>query len=266
MIYANQNCSFIKGFNWLPQILYGACGNQLKQTYMKNILIADDTTANLNAAKEAALQFPQYEFSFTSSAKEAIEMIVASDAVITDLFFEEEVAGSIAESYGDYIAAVQESPMFTAVVKRFYNGNIPEAKGKLEQVLGLLSEGKPSIAMEELAAMFDKQNNPASAAGVRGRLLALVPQFPFGGALMLKANSLKKPHCLVSNIHRHAGITRDAASSTDAMILLMPLMEAGVATVEQVLFDGKDCLTYIGEDEIRKCGGEDKTIRRVSLQ
>ena len=57
---------------------------------MSKILVVDDNPENLVAARLAAESFPEHEFVFTNSAKEAVAWLEGVDIVITDLFFPDE--------------------------------------------------------------------------------------------------------------------------------------------------------------------------------
>lgn len=221
------------------------------------ILIADDATANMEAAKQAAAHFPEHEFIFTNSASEAFELLPSVDGVITDLFFKEDLTNSLIEVYETYTKMVQQSPMFSEVIEQMYQGDRLRAEQKLENVLYFLTKGttksvkSSAVSTRTISDLINSVGDPVEVQYIDENS-AVAPEFPFGGLLMLKAKELGKFHCLVSNIHRHAGSYSDTASSLDAMVLLMPLMEKDVVTPKQTLFDGEDSLTYIGGDEINK--------------
>lgn len=226
-----------------------------------NILIVDDTAENLEAAKQAAANFTEHKFRFMNSAKEAAAAISEVDAIITDLFFPDEGHeddGVLAALYLDYRCGVSYGQAFDQVEKEYYGGNQRQANWKLNDVLGLLEDGTMQKAIENLVEFFEGRGylrDQESAKKHRARLQSLpTPQFPYGGALMLCAKELGKRHCLVSDIHRHAGSYEDVSDAIDGMILLLPLIEKGVVSVKQATADGKGSLTYLGSDEIRQAG------------
>lgn len=246
------------------------------------ILIVDDTKENLEAAKQASVNFPEHEFLFTNSAEEASVKIAEIDAIITDLFFPDENHANYEwerdgfvmsyNSFCERLGEAESTPVFEEVVQKYYYNNHVEAEKKHFAALDLVYEGTICQALKDLIQAIERQGQDASE--LRERLNNLpAPQFPYGAALMLHAKKLGKNHCLVSNVHRHAGSHENAPSAIDGMVLLLPLMEASIISVEQAMYDGKDSLTYLGGDEIYRFGkGKDdptvwaEAIRRTIQQ
>lgn len=232
------------------------------------ILIVDDTVENLEAAKEAAKTFPEHKFRFMNLAKEAIETLNSVDAIITDLFFpdeghkedfvDEEGLGML---YNDYYKSMVANPIFNDIVRSYYRGNRQRADNNHLNALELVSTGSIQYAIEGLISFYQKQKEKGDKYEVRDAIEQInrynnllqnlpAPEFPYGAAIMLKAKKHGKRHCLVSNIHCHTGGFKDAASAMDGMLILMPLMEIGVLSIEQARDDGRNSLIYIGESEI----------------
>ncbi|MFZ5932575.1 MAG: hypothetical protein ACOYT7_00600 [Patescibacteria group bacterium] len=218
------------------------------------ILIVEDSTENLEAAKQAAVEFPEHEFSFTSSAKEAIVKMAEVDAVITDLFFPNEGhedGGELDMLYALYRSKMVDNPAFDEVVRSYYKGDESRANEKLADALGLLEDGTIRNAVKRLICFFEGEGNKEWADMYRKKLKNLPrPQFPYGGAIVLKAKKIGKRICLVSDIHRHAESYKNAADAIDGMMLLLPLIGEGIISVEQATYDGRNSLTYLGSDEI----------------
>ncbi|MEI7621378.1 MAG: hypothetical protein WCJ51_02480 [Candidatus Moraniibacteriota bacterium] len=188
-----------------------------------NIIIVDDSAANLVAAKKATERFPEHQFTFVSRASEAIKMLASADAIITDLFFLDENHGNndaLAEVYGEYCAKIsEENETYSQIFCEYYDANIGRAQRGLIGAVDVVTNG--------LGVSSNKQ-------------------FPYGGVVMLEAHKVGKRLCLISDIHSHAS----AASSVDGIILLLPLIERGVLTIKQAKLDGRGSLTYIGQDEL----------------
>ncbi len=204
------------------------------------ILIVDDTTANLEAAKQASFQFPEHEFVFTNSANEAFQMLPEIDAVITDLFFKEQATGELALEYQSYIQQVTPEALLS------YK-ELAEYSERMEASLEVLRTGTPIEAIKE--TFLDE--DPKTFQEVMDKALKLPQEFPLGGTIMVSAKKQGKLLCLVSNVHRHAGYYCDSTSSSAAVVLLVPLLE-NILTDDQLLDDGAGSLTYIGESEIGK--------------
>jgi len=207
---------------------------------MKKILIADDTTANLDAAKEAAALFPEYEFVFTNSANEAFQMLPNVDAVVTDLFFKEEATGDLAAAYQLYVEQVKPELLLP-------HERLADYAKDMEASLEVLRTGMPKEAIRKVFSRFAS----VSAEKIESEIAKLQKEFPLGGTIMVSAKEQGKRLCLVSNVHRHAGGYSDSASSAAAVVLLAPLLEV-ILTADQLLYDGGGSLTYLGGDEIRK--------------
>lgn len=227
------------------------------------ILIVDDTKENLEAAKQASVNFPEHEFLFTNSAEEATMELAETDALITDLFFPDENHKNydcdrmdFILSYNNFyrmLSSMQFTSLFKEVVQKYYNNNLIKAEEKHIEALELASDGTIRNALENLIRDIEKQGRDANEW--RESLNNLpTPQFPYGGALILRAKEFGKDHCLISDIHRHAGSYKNAPSAIEGMALLLPLMYAGIISVEQAMYDGKDSLTYLGGDEIYRFG------------
>lgn len=209
------------------------------------ILVVDDTQENINAAKIASKNFPQHEFVFITSAEKAFGQIEDFDAVVTDLFFKEDPNGELKIAYDAYTSEVDDSKRINELRARA--GSYVDIRG-LEETVDLLKNGIPAMAIRNtltLSGRFTEEK-------ISDEISKLQKEFPLGGALMIRAKELGKSHCLVTSIHRHAGSFSDAATSIHGVILLIPLMDKNIATVEQIVYDGQDCLTYMGSDQIEK--------------
>jgi hypothetical protein len=79
------------------------------------------------------------------------------------------------------------------------------------------------------------------------------PEFPYGGVIMLKAKTLGKKCVLITNLHRHSTSFTDAATSVDGFMLLLPLIEAGIVTAEQVSLGEADCYMSDAKKEDPNC-------------
>jgi hypothetical protein len=229
------------------------------------ILVVDDTKENLKTAKLASENFSEHEFTFLSSAKEAASVLSGFDAVITDLFFPREIkrgeTSQLKDWYKIYCSNVNKGAIFEQVCEGYssYKNNRVYADLSLEDTRSFLRNGTIRKILER---MIRESDDPKYLETLR----SLPPaQFPYGGAIMLFAKDLGKKLCLVSDIHRHRMRMNDAASSIDAIILLMPLVSAGILTVKQVGKDGthsyddreenwEECPTYMGMDAISHYG------------
>ena len=230
------------------------------------ILIVDDSTGNLAAAKEATKSFDEHEFIFTNSAREAIELLATADGIVTDLFFPPEIhadGGELDLAYAVYRSKTANNPVFDTVVREYYRGDQWHAEDRLTDALALMGDGTIREVIERLIESFEHRRDHRAAKEYRERLQNLpAPQFPYGGALMLRAKELGKRHCLVSNIHRHAGSYTNVANAVDAMVLLLPLMNEGIITVKQATDNGRGSLTYLGSSEIGGAIEEDGEWRK----
>lgn len=239
---------------------------EIEQGEHMKIMIVDDTAENLEAAKKASVDFSEHKFFFTNLARKALEMIMTMDAVITDLFFpSEDCGGLLGELYENYKTEM-DNPIFFKVVDEYYGGDWNKAVQKREDAIALMKDGTIRHAVDGLIRIFkDRMKTDWSEWGIKingenikkyKKILQNLPapEFPYGGVLILEAKKQGKFHCLVSDIHRHAGEYKDAVGSIDAMTLLIPLMGAGIITVEQARVDGEGSVTYIGGDEIWEIG------------
>ena len=237
------------------------------------ILIADDTAENLEAAKKASKNFPEHEFFFTNLARKALKMLKNMDAVITDLFFSDEGHNEndeLSEAYQSYCSQIGKGAMFDEVYNYYYKSlGYNSAMRALKDTLLLLQDGTTRKIVENKISHYEKEGYMEWADEQRKKLQNIpAPQFPYGGAIMLKAKELGKSHCLISDIHRHTqnGIT--AVSAADAMIILLPLVANKVLSFKEVELDGgydkyndedgKDSLFYMGHDKIRM--GKDDSV------
>jgi len=192
------------------------------------ILIVDDSVGNLEAAKLAAKDFTDHEFVFLNFAKEAMCHLVEVDAIITDLFFPNEIhndEGELSAYYTLFCSKLRDSSAFDDIVWIYYKGNRMRAEQKLQRNIAFLESGANS-------------------------------QFPYGGSIMLRAKELGKRYCLVSDIHRHV-MDSDCVSAPDGidgMIILLPLIEENIVSAKQVMQDGKDSLTYFGNEQLYDYG------------
>lgn len=216
---------------------------------MKKIIIVDDTNENLEAAKQAALQFPEHEFMFTTSANEAFKMLPSADAIVTDLFFKEIATGELASEYESYIEQVVPEKLLPYEM-------IADYSKRMDASLEVLKTGIPENAIKNvnLGRGYEEQ--------VSKMISELKPEFPFGGAIMRSAKRQGKKLCLVSNVHRHASNHSNSTSSSAGVVLLAPLLE-DILTADQLLYDGEGSLTYMGGDEIYK---HDKEIEEGKWQ
>lgn len=217
----------------------------MKKFKKLRILIVDDTPENINAAQIASKNFPQHEFVFMTSAEKAFGQIENFDAIVTDLFFKEDPSGELKIAYDVYTDEVHDSTRINELRARA--GSYVDIKG-LEETVDLLKNGIPAMAIRNTLAGSGRFTEER----IFDEISKLQKEFPFGGALMIRAKELGKSHCLVTSIHRHAGSFNDAATSIHGVILLIPLMNKKITTVEQTVYDGQDCLTYMGSDEICK--------------
>lgn len=206
------------------------------------ILITDDTAANLEAAKMAAMQFPEIEFVFTSSANEAFRMLPTIDAVITDLFFVENATSDLAIAYEAYIEQVKPE----LLLQYYKEEDLAYYTKNIEENIEILLSGIPKGAIKKIA-----EQDPKTYQSVMDKASKLPQEFPLGGTIMISAKRQGKKMCLVSNVHRHAGSYEDSTSSAAAVLLLAPLL-GDILNADQLMFDGEGSLTYIGESEIRE--------------
>ncbi|HWQ59559.1 MAG TPA: hypothetical protein VN420_00210 [Candidatus Fimivivens sp.] len=217
------------------------------------VIIIDDSAKNLEAAKKAAEQFPEHEFIFKNNASEAIAALASADAVITDLFFPDENHGegtTLGDAYDEYRAKLKKDEgAYLKVLQDYYDWDFERAEWKLESAIGMATDGTSRVALEGLIQSCEKRGRECDT--YQKRLESLPPaQFPYGGAIMLRAHELGKKLCLVSDIHRHAGSYRDNVGSVDGMMLLLPLISEGIVSVREATYDGEGSLKYMGSDEL----------------
>lgn len=233
---------------------------------MTKFLIVDDTTENLDAAKEAAKQFPEHEFVFTNSATEALQQLPEVDGIITDLFFPSEghqesghpLNGPYSHFQEEAAGARHHAVFDQAVACNNYGGDKLEAENDHRAMLDLINEGTIRGALELVIQKV--QHWPP---GMERRQQELIQEyteklhnlpelrFPYGAVLMLVADDMGKRHVLVTDIHRHAGGGEEpAANSSAGIVLLLPLAMRGIVTVEELLWDGKNSRTYMASDLI----------------
>lgn len=183
------------------------------------IAIVDDTVVNLNAAWEAAKGFPEHEFVFFAKATQALKAIPNVDALITDLFFPEEPDKKLVCAYASYVGEVCVDNLSWHHVYFDYYARYSQSQ---EAILAKHQLGLRDGITEE---------------GKLGR------QFAYGGALMLTAKAAEKKACLVTNLHRHD-------REMDGVTALLPLISAGIASYEEVLYDGRDGGAVMGMEAI----------------
>lgn len=163
------------------------------------ILVVDDTHANIEAAKVASQNFPQHEFVFMTSAKEAFNKIQDFDAVITDLFFPEKPSEEMMEIY--------------------------------ERLQSVYSEDNRSV--KRLIEVEDFLIKDVSLSDRLARNLSYVRDgskhgFPLGLAIMIKAQDVYKKECLISSL----GDSHNNHGGVDAVIILLPLVNRGILSVK----------------------------------
>ena len=190
----------------------------------KTIVICDDTSENLNAAKKAAENFPGYDFVFTESAAEASTL--ASDpnvaGIITDLMFPGEKGCSIHE----------EVRSLSAILKGWRDHvrkwKVAYSRRQLE-------------TFEEF--FKDRENSLETILSSAEEIISAAELRPFGISVFLTYQySHQKPVVLITNMHRHGN---GDLASLDAMAVLMPLMDSFMSP-EEVRRNGHSSLTYIG--------------------
>jgi hypothetical protein len=232
-----------------------------KQETNMRIVIVDDSAANVAAAKKAAEGFAgEHQFTFVSRASEAVEAIASADGIITDLFFPDENRGegtALGDAYGEYLAKLKKDETYLRVLKEYYDYDFERAEWKFECAIGMATDGTNRVAIEGLIRSCEKKGDKHGDLETYQKQLESLPpaQFPYGGAIMLRAHELGKRLCLVSDIHSHAWSYRDNASSVDGMMLLLPLISEGIVSVQEAKYDGKDCLRYVGDGELERAIG-----------
>lgn len=229
---------------------------QLSKGKTMNILIIDDNADNLEAAKQATENFSEHTFQFASNAKEALVLISEADAVITDLFFQKENHDDGEELgilYNLYRLKMHHDQTVDMLILNYYSGDRRRAMERFQNVDAVCEEGNSRLVLEK-AIEASVGGREAYINWLRESLRNLpLPQFPYGGALMLLAKELGKKHCLVSDIHSHTSAPHsNPALAIDGIILLIPLIKEGVISYEEGRTDGNLSLTYMGCNEIGK--------------
>lgn len=236
------------------------------------IIVADDSSKNLEAAKKAAKNFPELEFEFSSSASQALRKLRRADGIITDLFFPPEEDKKLNQEYQLYIERVINSPKFQEVIREYYDHDVQKAKDRLLDVLFVMQTGTIQRSLEQEIKYCKLQNNNKMVQENQKRLKNIPPpQFPYGGAIMLRAKAAGKCLTLITDLHRHGMSLENSATIIDGMILLLPLIEKGIITIEQARWDGQGSTTYLGREELVGYGKENPeswamAIRKALLQ
>lgn len=217
------------------------------------ILIVDDDQKNLEAAKEAAKSWA-HEFEFINSAKKAEKIMASYDALITDFFF------PVEKNFGlSYSIPSIDSPITQKVIGEYYSFHREEAELAYESVSDFLKTGSLESTITRLLHLPHLANISEIEKESYLRAAKHPPQFPYGGALMLRARQLKKAMCLVSDIHRHAGAFLSPTTALDGIILLIPLIAAEILTIEQAREDGEGSKVFMGWTELKKFGNNKKS-------
>lgn len=213
------------------------------------LLIVDDDQKNIEAAMQAAKRFPEHEFKFLTSPSQALREMGDADYIITDLFFPPNKEEELACEYRLYRSKVADSPAFDEVVREYYQGDWDRATTKLLDTLEVMRDGTIRGPLERLIQTLETHGRDATD---KRQILENLPpkQFPYGGVLMLRARALGKSCVLITDLHRHATNYTDSASATNGMILLLPLMEAGIITIKNAMEDGAGSMTYVGGHDL----------------
>lgn len=231
-------------------------------------IVADDTLENLNAAKEAATSFLEHEFVFTNSAAEALKLLPDANGVVTDLFFPPEehlqYSSPLFSPYNTYyesMSAACHTPVFDEVVAtQYYGGKRVKAKNDHHDALELVATGTIRAAVEHFIRSIQMWGGDVSSLQKCLENLP-APQFPYGAAVMLVAKKAGKSHVLVTDMHRHAYDSSSASSAMTGLVLLLPLMEKGITTAEEVMWDGRNSSTYMASDRIWELAGNIKPAK-----
>lgn len=219
------------------------------------ILVVEDKSENLEAAKRAVLQFSEVEFEFLTSASQALGKIGKVDGIITDLFFPQEYDEKLNQEYQFYIERfTNSSTIFQVVVDEFYGNDISQATERLQEVVQMMREGNIQLSLQRVIERvksygYKDEEFLVATESVRKALEASLsnPLFPYGAVLMLLAKAAGISHVLITDLHRHANRYQTHSDSIDGMILLLPLIEEGVMTVQQAIVDGDGSTTYVGK-------------------
>jgi len=238
------------------------------------IIIADDTNANLEAAKQGLKEMNEHEFFFTSSAVEALEKLPEYDAIVTDLFFPEEHLGSKTLE-NIYLRLVQltdipeDDALLQEVCTKYFKGDLEETLKKLRDSIEFMKEGTCKGLLLRSIETSRQKNQRAEERIARGEKLNSwdmpsnewierceesienlpSPMFPYGAAILLEASNLRKKHVLVTDLHSHAGRMDGMPSRTlYGVTLLLALVRRGIVTVQDLIHDGADTNVYIGSN------------------
>lgn len=220
------------------------------------ILIVEDNKENMKAAEEAVKKFKLHDFEFSLFAKTAFKKIEEVEGVITDLFFKEE---KIAD-YDKFVSVVEKARN-TKTIRNMLEEKYYNNKSYCGEVL---NDGDYRIA-KKIDAAFDKAIMLLKNGTHR-------EEFALGGCLMIKAKQLEIKSCLVSTIHHHSCNMGEESAFGDGVIILIPLIEAGIITVDDATGDGYLSNNYIGGDTVCSLGKKnnpktwEKAIERLIKQ
>lgn len=229
------------------------------------ILVVDDRTEFLDVARAVAAKFPEVQFGFTTSAADALKRIAEYDGVVTDMFFPSEEDPALNFAYRRYMRQTADSPAFFEVIDVFYGtfGGIEKAEQKLRDCLELMRTGTiRDILEKQIGIAKQKGYDYAEEEKCLENLPA--PEFPYGGVIMLKAKALGKKCILITNLHHHATSYDSAATAIDGFMLLLPLIEEGIVTAEEVSFGFGD--SYISNAKKEKPEDFRKAIKLLLKQ
>jgi len=186
------------------------------------ILITDDKSAHLDAARVAAEAFPEHEFLYASTGAEALALAEQVDAVITDFFYPLE-EGVIDGSFASYLAEIsRQNPVFAEISKA--------AKEDLEVYLERFEEWVAHLHGGDLDWRYYSCEY--------GDLFEGTPEFlgenrGYGALVAMRAEERGIPYVIVTDMHRHAlGVT--SVTPVSGAALLMPLIQRGMVTIEEV--------------------------------
>ena len=236
------------------------------------ILIVDSKPYNIEVAKKAAKDFSEIKFEFLSSASQALKEISNTDGIITGFFFppEPEEKEELASEYHFYINLATNSSLFTKVVNECYSGNWEIAKLKLNEAIQVMKSGTIRTPLLRVIGVLEARGDDATDH--RHLLDTLpAPQFSYGGVIILRAKAEDKKHVLLTNLRIQATTYEDHYTSVDGICMLLPLIEKGIVTIEEVKLGGVRSTTYIGEQELvgmtkQNPNSWTKAIRKLTSQ